>query len=801
MHWCSNNSPKVFQTWDRATKRFVHEFGAVYSDEKDADNATDRWSLDPVPWILSEKEWKNIEDGVKQRVELGAAILDDLYGPARLLKEQVIPAEIVLRHGGFLRAFRDSDAKTPISPSLGMAAFDLARGPKGKMWLLNQRADSQVGLGFALENRSIVGRVMPSTFQACKVRRLAGFFRSWRQELEGRSWPGREPRIVILTDGTEGSNFESFLLANYLGYTLVRPGDLSVRNRQVWLRSLGGLERVHVIWRTMPGRGLDPLECQSSTTAGIPGLFEAMRAGNVMVYNHPGIGVLESPGWFPFLPAISKLLLDQELTLPTVATWWCGQPSALEYVLQNLSQMVIKSVNVRSNFKTHYGSSLSQAELDHLRNRILADPSTFVGQEQVHFSTVPSLVDGKLEPRTAVLRTFAMRTRRGHVRVLSGGLARAAKDGQPIVSTQEGGVSKDVWIRSETDLAQHRSIWSEDQTNDSNDPVQLPSRTGENLFWTGRYAERADATARYLGRLLSSRIDGFDQPQDIEKRHESFLLSTLLDLFEIPPLTTKDNLDVDRELISLLQDPQRRGSIPAELEGLRYASHEIRDIWSGISLRAIEACVDGWNEARRDANSVFDYYAPLERLLLDLTAFLGLNLESMTRDAGWCLLDAGRRIERAVLLTGILEDGIAKQVPGDLQSLVFESVLTISDSLGTFRRQYRRELRPDRILDLMLKIDNNPRSLAYQLTRLSTILNDLPGKATRKTPKARILNLVEKVKTELSEVDLKVLVEPDPKTGVRTELTKFLGQIRKALLELSDELTVSYFTHTNRGDK
>ncbi|MEM1294643.1 MAG: circularly permuted type 2 ATP-grasp protein, partial [Verrucomicrobiota bacterium] len=687
MHWCSNNSPKVFQTWDRATKRFVHEFGAVYSDEKDADNAAERWSLDPVPWIISEKEWNSIEEGIKQRVELAAAILDDLYGPGRLLKEGVIPAEIVLRHGGFLRAFCDREAKTPMSPSLGMAAFDLARGPKGQMWLLNQRADSQVGLGFALENRSIVGRVMPSTFQACKVRRLAGFFRSWRQELEGRSWPGREPRIVILTDGTEGSNFESFLLANYLGYTLVRPGDLSVRNRQVWLRSLGGLERIHVIWRTMSGRALDPLECGSSHSAGIPGLFEAVRAGNVMIYNHPGIGVLESPGWFPFLPAISKLLLDQELTLPTVATWWCGQPPQLDYVLQNLSQMVIKSVNVRSSFKTYYGSSLSQTELDRLRNRILADPSMYVGQEQVHFSTVPSLVDGKLEPRTAVLRTFAMRTRRGHIRVLSGGLARAAKDGQPIVSTHEGGVSKDVWIRSENDLAQHKSIWSEDQTQDSNNPVHLPSRTGENLFWTGRYAERADATARYLGRLLSSRIDGFDQPQDIEKRHEKFLLSTLLELFKIAPLTAKENLDVDGELRSLLEDHHRQGSIPAELERLRFASHEIRDIWSGISLRAIEACVDGWDEARRDANSVFDYYAPLERLLLDLTAFLGLNLESMTRDAGWCLLDAGRRIERAVLLTGILDDGIAKSIPGELESLVYESVLTISDSLGTFRRQ------------------------------------------------------------------------------------------------------------------
>jgi uncharacterized alpha-E superfamily protein len=327
-------------------------------------------------------------------------------------------------------------------------------------------------------------------------------------------------------------------------------------------------------------------------------------------------------------------------------------------------------------------------------------------------------------------------------------------------------------------------------------PSHIPSRTGENFFWTGRYAERADVTARYLRRILRNRIEGFDQDSELEERHERFLFNAIREVMLIAPRHGASKKDTAGELASLLEDDSRSGSLPSALDSFRRASHEIRDVWSATSLQAIEACVDGWSDARRSAKSVFDYYGPLDRLLLDLTAFIGLSLESMTRDAGWCLLDAGRRIERALLLVELLQHGLAKPVEPEVASLVGESVLVIADSLVTFRRRYRRELRPHRVIDLLIYVENNPRSLSYQFDRLEQFLGLLPREGMAKA--SNPLGLVRDARKDLQRFTPEQLSAQDPETGARPDLRDLLKRQRKRLLRLSDELTMAYFSHSLR---
>jgi len=786
MDLCREGGEKHQRSVTKAARRFIRENGVSYTTQG-AGGDRGPWSFDPVPWIFGPEEWTRIEAGVAQRVRLAAAILDDLYGEQRLLREGLIPLEIVYRDRGFLRPCarelpsprKGSRARPDVpsaAPALSLAALDLARGPDGRMWVVNQRTDCPFGLGFALENRSLLSRILPSLFQSCHVLRLANFFRTWREELEAGAGSGRDTRVVILATEGQVAEFETAYLANYLGYLRAVPGDLTVRDQRVWLKTLGAL---------------DPLELSADSVFGVPGLLQAIRAGSVKVLNAPGSGILETPGLHPFLPGVARSLLKEELLLPSVATWWCGQPRERDHVLAQLSRMVIKGIDLRSGFGTTYGSSLSAADLADLRARILADPGLYVGQEEAHFSTVPCLSGTQLEPRAAILRTYALRTRTDAVQVLPGGLARASQSNRHIVSTLAGGVSKDVWVRSATAPPRHVSLWrSDDAPAAETNPGHLPSRIGESFFWTGRQVERVDVAARCLRRILRSRVEGFDLDPELEALHEAFLLGVFRDLMAIPPLPVAGDDPAARELAFLLQDSTRPGTLAFALDQFRRVAHNLRDIWSTTSLQAIEACVDGWADAVRASRSVFDYYGPLDRLLLDLTAFVGLSLESMTRDAGWALLDAGRRIERGILLITLLRHGLARQVHPDLEFLVSESVLVIADSLVTFRRRYRRELRPQRILELLMFVDNNPRSLAYQFDRLEQFLVLLPREGLARI--VQPLSLVREARRDLQRHT------PDQLAAARPILDTLLLRESDRFKRLSDELTVCYFSHSTR---
>ena len=800
-NWLKTNGPEARAGAENQIRRLLRENGVTYSVYGESSDEQRAWQLDAVPWVLPTEDWKTIEAGLIQRAELLDEILTDLYGERRLIRDGWIPAKLVSAHRGYLHACRGM--KLPSKRQLIFAAMDLARGPDGRMWVVNDRTQAPSGSGYVVENRVVMTRTVPQLFHRSGVRRISSFFRTLRETLESftsRTGAGT-PRVVILTPGPQNETYyEHAFLASYLGYTLVQGDDLTVRDGRVWLASLGGLEPVDVIIRRVDAWFCDPLELKEDSQLGVPGLLEAIRLGNVLVVNHPGSGVLENAGLMAFLPGLARHLRGEQLILPSAATWWCGEKTALDKVLSNLDRFVIKSIERAPTFGTTFGSELSKAELAELRRRILDFPEGFVGQEQVSYSTVPCLHEGTLEPRRGVMRGFVTATPSGGYSVMPGGLTRtAASSDAVVVSSQLGGASKDTWIIA-PDPEPFVSLY-EQKTEPFSEPDarSASSRAGENLFWTGRYAERADGTARLLRRTLLAMIDGFGEDAASSARHREILMQGLAGVTNADPIDAKKTTSAvadEEEILSLLSDANRAGSLPSVLRCFRNSTFSVRDQWSPDSWRVIDMILAEWSDRPQPTTRRLDSLArPLDRLIVDLTALLGLNLESMTRDAGWRLLDSGRRIERAQFLLGVLRHFLVAKRPAHEERLVMESVLAANDSLVTYSKRYRTFPRLDLVLELLLLEPNNARSLLYQITRLSMNIDALPRQphSARLTPERRLLVEID---SNLRLLDLDELCQESD--GSRRGLEDFVDRMSESISKLSDVLTLTYFRHAER---
>lgn len=800
--WLAETTPAGRELVDAEIRRLLRENGVTYSVHGEPDGEHRPWQLDAIPWMLPRDDWAKIEAGLIQRAEVLDAILTDLYGERRLVREGWIPPELISAHRGYLHPC--SGMSIPSKRQLVITAADLARGPDGRMWVINDRAQAPSGFGYVIENRVVMTRAAPRLFHSSGVRRLAGFFHTLRETLE--SFPnrsgGRAPRVVILTPGPQNETYyEHTFLASYLGYSLVQGDDLTVRDGCVWLGSLGGLEPVDVILRRVDAWFCDPLELKEDSQLGVPGLLEAARLGNVTVINHPGSGILENPGLMAFLPGICRHLRGEELMLPSAATWWCGGEKARAHVLANLPKLIIKGIHRAPTFGTIFGSELDKAGLDDLRRKIIANPEGYVAQEQVGFSTVPCLQDGILDSRRGVIRGFVTSSADGDYIVMPGSLTRvAAGPEEKIVSSQLGGISKDTWILG-PDPEPYVSLIDEHSRPPAEpDARSVPSRAGENLFWTGRYSERAEATARLLRRTVLSFVDGFGENDREIIRHREILMQGLAGVTNAGPFHPGRPVAAVRdeaEVLSLLTDPTRSGSLPYVLHAFRSSVLAVRDLWSPDSWRVIDLIISDWAGRRTPAagESLDPFTVPLNRLIIDLSALLGLNLESMTRDAGWRLLDAGRRIERGLFVLGIIRHFlVAVRAPAE-ERLIMESVLAASDSLVTYRKRYRTHPRLDLVLELLLLEPNNARSLLYQIERLVANIDGLPRQphTSRLTPEQRLL-IETSGRLRLARIPGLVA----PRGGNRDRLEEFAERMTHSLTKLSDALTLTYFRHADR---
>lgn len=785
----------------REAQRLLRDNGVTYNVYGDAQKLTRPWLLDPVPLLIGSDDWLLIEAGLKQRAELLDLILKDIYGKQQLLKKGLLPSDLILAHDGFLHPC--VNALPSQQRHLIVYSANLARAQNGRMLVLDDRSQAPSGAGYSLENRTVMTRVLPDIFRDTQVHRLSGFFRALRKGLAEIAPHNKEdPRIVILTPGSLNETyFEHAYLSSYLGFSLVQGDDLTVRDGRVWLKSLDGLQPVDVILRRVDDSFCDPLELRSSSRLGVAGLLEAVRRSNVAIANPLGSGVLENPGLLAFLPRLSRYFLNQELMLPSVATWWCGQRRERDFVLQNLERLIIKPINRGSGNYGVFGAQLSSKDKELLRAAIIAKPHCYVGQEHISFSTAPSFIDHQIEPRFAVLRSFAVACADDY-QVMPGGLTRIARQQDDfIVSNQSGGISKDTWVLADEPDKQV-SLWFQPARDAvlSAETEPLTSRAANNLFWVGRYLERIKATTRLMRTLLLKLAESQELNDPLDSQCLSVLLAALTQITGTYPGFMLGNTallkEPQRELLALAKNVNRTGTLAANIQAFAQTAFSIRDVWSQDTWRCIDNIHRRWQQ--RVVNSDCDLeqlQKALDDLITGFVAFIGLTTESMTREAGWLMLDSGRRLEHVLTLIALLRATLVKPHETALQNQLLEAVLISTDSLSIYRRRYRSFIQLPMVLELLLMDESHPRSLAYQLNQLSIHISALPRERS-KGQLSEEERLVLRAYTDLRLVKVFELVNVDDETTGYNELENLLSTMTELLWRLYEVLAQAYFSHS-----
>jgi uncharacterized circularly permuted ATP-grasp superfamily protein/uncharacterized alpha-E superfamily protein len=756
------------------THKLIAENGVTYNVYADPKGADRPWALDALPLVLTADEWQGIEQGVRQRAQMMNALLADLYGPQRMLAEGIVPPELVYGHPNFLWPCRGI---TPMGGNwLPVYAVDLARAPDGRWWVLADRTQAPSGAGYALENRQIISRVFPDLIRELEVRNVNGFFLALREQLLSSASDEESPLAVVLTPGAFNETyFEHAYLARQLGMLLVEGHDLTVRNDTVYLKTLGGLRRVHAILRRLDDDYCDPVELRSDSALGVPGLLQAVRAGRVMLANPLGSGVLQSAAWMGFLPGVSEWLLGESLLLPSVATWWCGERPALDYVYKHFHDLVIKPAFPNQRFDVVFGHELDPAKKTELFERMHKRPHAYVAQERFALSQVPVWREQgslRLAAKALSLRVYAIATPQGY-RVLPGGLARiAGETSADVVSSQHGGGSKDVWVLPSLNKPE---VQAQDEQRSvlriSVRHTELPSSLGENLFWLGRYSERCENKVRLLRSTVSA------QP------YQALWKSALATCRQF-------GLEVDDdELRAVIFDADRDASLTADYKRLSWCATQVRGRLSVEHWRTL-------NVLRRQLHKATDPQQELgetlDWLLLTLAALSGFSLDDMNQDDGWRLMSLGRRLERLQFLSELLAGKL--QHSASLSQAELEWLLEINGCTIAYRSRYVASPRLGLVLDLLLRDPANPRALAYQ----------------RETIRVDLLRLAESfdaaVDTSLTRPIAAVL---DSDFGVlegagqgaayaRQTLAARLMELSDAVRRVSDDLALRHFSHVER---
>ena len=806
-------------------ERQIRDNGVTYNVYADEGGPQRPWSLDLFPLIIEPDSWQQIEAGVLQRMQLLERLMADVYGPQQLLAQGLLPPALVQGHPGYLRAMH---GVRPVGNThLHIAAFDLAHGPDGNWWLISQRCQAPSGLGYLLENRLAISNQFPQAFQAMHVQRLAGTYRALMEGLRRMSPAGADSHIALLTPGPYNETyFEHAYLARYLGLTLVEGSDLIVRDERLYLKTLRGLVAVHGLLKRVDDEYLDPLELRSDSSLGVPGLLQAIRAGNVLVANAPGSAFLESPALLGFLPALSRHLLGEELQLPALPTWWCGERSAMEEALPQLRDCAIKPTYSGSpalgSFDSVMGRSLSPRELDEWAGRIVRQSEEHTVQAYVPLSQMPTWQaapqakrageeNGRVAPRSVVLRVFAISDGPQSWRILPGGLARVAGAGAEIASMQRGGSSADVWVltRGEVDkttllqphltpaaLAQRKRL--------------VTSRAAENLFWMGRYTERAENAIR-LARLTLECLNGEDQssPSLLAWLSKMAVANTLV-LPSVPSAAQARRV-FERSLISSLGSTEGATSVGYYLRALKMTGATVRERLSQEHWRVIvraeeELFANCAEHARSGDYSSLEALQVLKNTSTHMAAITGAQTDRMTRDDGWRLLSIGRHIERLGFLASALMRGFetgSVHTDGG-----FEAMMELFDSTITFHAQYQQSRDFAALLDLLVLDRDNPRSLAWVAHTLRGRLAKLAGSEpnelsvlSHRVPDPAVWSLAELCEVLPDDNISTSANAPGTEPGCFLILNDLLLQCTAAAFNVSDAISATYFTHSGESNQ
>lgn len=660
------------------------------------------WPLSHIPVLIQEDEWRNISRGLQQRADLLEAMIADIYGENRLVQEGFLPPQLIAANPEFLRPM--VGVKPVGGHYLHFCSFEIGRGPDGNWWVLADRTQAPSGAGFALENRVATTRAFSDIYGETHVHRLASFFGAFRDALQSRKqYP--DDRIAVLSPGPANETyFEHAYIARYLGFMLLEGEDLTVVNNRVMVRTVAGLKPIGVLWRRLDASYADPLELDQNSHIGTPGMVQALRSGSLTLVNALGSGILETRALLAFAPTICRHLLGEDPILPSIATWWCGQPSEREHVAKNIERMVIGPAYSRlpffdDNSQSVLGSSLTETAKETVGDWLANEGAKLVGQEVVTLSTTPTWIDGKLIPRPMSLRVFAARTENGW-QIMPGGFARIGTgDDVAAIAMQSGGAAADVWIVSDKPVSKSTLLPPEESFT-RNMPGSLPSRAADNLYWLGRYIERAEGALRILRSWHLRYAESADPDAPL--------------LADVARYLTSINMDMGKAVPEPLL---------ANINSAIYSASNIRDRFSPdgwLALTDLAKTAKRFHEAAQPGD---DAAHAATILLRKLAGFAGLVHENMYRFTGWRFLSIGRHLERGLHMTRMLAHLSGPDAPdGSLDML-----LEIGDSVMTHRRRYNVNTARLTVNDLLALDPLNPRSILFQLNEIRTEVEKLPN--------------------------------------------------------------------------
>jgi uncharacterized circularly permuted ATP-grasp superfamily protein/uncharacterized alpha-E superfamily protein len=765
--------------------RQIHDNGVTYNVYAAEDGPSRPWALDVVPFLVPAGEWAGLSPGLRQRARLLNAIAADLYGPQQLLHEGLMPPALAFNHSGFLRPC--CGIQPPGGVFLHLVAFDLARDSSGRWRVVNTRAQAPSGAGYALENRTTIPRMFPGAFRDLHVQPLAPFFETLKDTIIGAA-PCDEPlpHVVLLTPGPYNETyFEHSYLARHLGFPLVEGADLTVRHDRVFVKTVSGLRQVHAILRRLDDDYCDPLELRSDSTLGVPGLVQACRSGRVLVANAFGTSVLESPALFGVLPAACERLLGERFGSAGVSTRWPCDRLALDAASAE-GGGVIKPAFPNVSMEPVFLDDLDAAGREEWAGRFAAAPGAYVVEERLPLSHAPAWNEGRLQGRALMLRVFLAADGSGDYTLMPGGLSRIAADGQPIVSTQRGGSSKDTWVLSDPDAHAAAITRRAPREHAAQTDAGVSSRAAEHLFWLGRYAERAESTARLL-RAVLSRLTDPAAPEVFQPLFLRACLSQgLLDSADPEARETFDDLAATHalavRLVDNLFDRRSRRSFAYNVDQTVRAAGSVREHLSPDNWRLLRQLHDLVSSSSRASMDFDDTLTLIDQVIVSLVAVGGLEMAHMTRDDGWKFLGVGRHLERLTFVAStleLLEPEEAASHP------LLEWLLELSDSLLTFRARYARQPDWPAVVELLVFDARNPRSVLFQLAKIAKHVPALPG-ATALDAMADIDALERMCRADnRRQGDLFGHVSVD----------ELLGSCLRAALGLSDGLTLRYFSH------
>ena len=771
--------------------RQINENGVTYNVHATEQGPSRPWALDALPMIIPAAEWGPLDRGLRQRTRLLNAVAADLYGPQTLIRDGFIPPALVFKNPGFLRACHGVRPHDGVF--LHVAAFDLARGPDGRWRVMGTRTQAPSGLGYALENRAIVARVFPDAYRSLGIDPLTPFFHLLRETLSASAPSGGGvPYIVLLTPGPYSETyFELAYLARQLGFPLVEGSDLAVRHDRVFLKTVSGLRPVHAILRRLDDDYCDPVELRADSRLGVPGLVQAWRAGNVLLANAFGLGVLESSALLGFLPAVCQQMLGEPLETPALATWWCGEPAALADARQRVAEGVIKPAYVRAAMQPVFPSELDVSERKVWEERLSTGPDEYVVEEFLPLSHAPAWQDDRFESRALMLRVFLLADGKGDYCLMPGGLSRIAGDDPGIVSGQRGGSSKDTWVVSTAPAHRAAPAVGRARTRESLGERTTSSRAAESLFWLGRYAERSENTARLLRSVLSRLADADASSGSL---HAAFLrvcerqgLLAVADA-DAAPVASRDRSDASflHELLDGLFDPDEHRSLRFNVEQTVRVAGAVRDRLSSDNWRVLNRMTQLFTKWPTSGGHLDEALEVVDDTLMSLVAVGGLEMAHMTRDQGWRFLSLGRHLERLHFIATTLMDCAARSSTSD--SSLLEWLLELSDSVLTYRVRYVQRPEWHSVMDLIVFDERNPRSAHFQASKL--------GKHVRLLPDAPLGDLVAEIDRVLASCRSTDHAAGSI-SGRGRSIEPLLTSFERMAARLSDTLTLRYFSHVD----